>query len=102
MSIDSCDSSPVPVRIHGSTVIDPLQSTFCSSARVVFVDRFGIRRGVIRGNMKKRIEGSYRRNRRLRCFFKTQIQVGGEGRILLLICLCDAEQEMFTETHSMI
>ena len=31
----------------GSTVIYPLQSTFYSSARVVFVDRFGIRWGIM-------------------------------------------------------
>ena len=32
---------------EGSTVIYPLQSTFYSSARVVFVDRFGIRWGIM-------------------------------------------------------
>ena len=32
---------------EGSTVIYPLEATFYSSARVVFVDRFGIRWGIM-------------------------------------------------------
>ena len=32
---------------EGSTVIYPLQSTFYSFARVVFIDRFGIRWGIM-------------------------------------------------------
>ena len=32
---------------EGSTVVYPLQSTFYSSARVAFVDRFGIRWGIM-------------------------------------------------------
>ena len=35
------------VMKEGSTVIYPLESTFYSSARVVFVDRFGIRWGIM-------------------------------------------------------
>ena len=35
------------VMKEGSTVIYPLGSTFYSSARVVFVDRFGIRWGIM-------------------------------------------------------
>ena len=35
------------VMKEGSTVIYPLEATFYSSARVVFVDRFGIRWGIM-------------------------------------------------------
>ena len=35
------------VMKEGSTVIYPLEETFYSSARVVFVDRFGIRWGIM-------------------------------------------------------
>lgn len=35
------------VMKEGSTVIYPLEATFYSSVRVVFVDRFGIRWGIM-------------------------------------------------------
>ena len=35
------------VMKEGSTIIYPLESTFYSSARVVFVNRFGIRWGIM-------------------------------------------------------